>query len=83
MPGSKKHRQTDTFVVSLEDAPKLALQTTTKRDGDRTKEMPELSWPSVRIVAFGLDSTLHHDPRYHRSIRDSGAGQGMRSAEQS
>jgi hypothetical protein len=59
VPGSKKHRQVDTYLVSLEDAPKLVLDTTTRRERDRTKVCHEVE---VSTLTLEKDGKLYVKP---------------------
>jgi hypothetical protein len=70
VPGSKKHRQVDTYVVSLGDAPRLVLDTTTRRERDRTKVCHEVEEAQLILEKDGklfvrptsvLESELNDD----------------------
>ena len=69
VPGSKKYRQVDTYLVSFEDAPHLVLDTTTRRERDRTKVCHEVEEASLHLEkdrltassASALESELNDD----------------------
>ncbi len=70
VPGSKKYRQTDTFLVALGEAPKLVLEATTHREHDRTKVCHELEEATLTLDKDGrmfvrpvsvLESELNDD----------------------
>ncbi len=42
VPGSKKHRQVDTYLASIDGAPRLVLDATTRRERDRSKACHEV-----------------------------------------
>jgi hypothetical protein len=42
VPGQKKHRQVDTFLVSVDDTPRVALEVPTRRQLDRSRVCHEV-----------------------------------------
>jgi hypothetical protein len=69
VPGSKKHRQVDAYLVGI-DEPKLVLEATVRRERDRTKVCHEVEEASLslekdgRLVASSmsaLESELNDD----------------------
>lgn len=71
VPGSKKHHQIDTFVVSIdEEKPRVVLEATTRRERDRTKVCHEVEDASLVLDKEGrlfvkpvsaLESELNDD----------------------
>ncbi len=53
VPGSKKHRQIDTYVVALDEAPRLVLDTTTRRERDRSKVCHEIEESTITLEKDG------------------------------
>ena len=70
VPGSKKYKQVDTFIVSLEDTPRVVLESTTHRERDRSKVCHEVEDTALVLEKDGklfvrpasvLDSDLNDD----------------------
>jgi len=70
VPGSKKHRQVDTFLASIDEAPRMLLEVTTRRERDRTKACHEIEEGTITLDKDGrlflrpqsvLESELNDD----------------------
>ena len=53
VPGSKKHRQIDSYLVSVDGAPKVVLEATTRRERDRSKVCHEVEETSLTLEKDG------------------------------
>lgn len=84
VPGSKKYRQVDTYLVSL-DGPRLVLDATTRRERDRSKVCHEVEEAKIVLEKDGrlfvrpvsvLESELNDDDLpIDKSCRGKQAGQ--------
>ena len=52
-PGEKKHRQVDTYIVSVDDGVHVAAEVTTLRERDRTKRCHEVESTSLSMTKEG------------------------------
>ena len=52
-PGEKKHRQVDTYIVSVDDGVHVAAEVTTLRERDRTKRCHEVESTSLVMTKEG------------------------------
>ncbi|MEO6955024.1 MAG: hypothetical protein ABI321_24705 [Polyangia bacterium] len=52
-PGEKKHRQVDTFIVSVDDGVHVAMQLTTLRERDRTRRCHEVASTTLSMTKEG------------------------------